>query len=142
MNRIWTHHLNSGLKKEQTAFSVACSSVYQPTRIFDYPSTAGARRHFDMCLLCLDKNCCWIWLTLTKKFTKYWNTSSVEYSPSEKLIVAKLVKILPASYGTRRSITMFTTDHNWNLSWARWIQKRSTKGAIQIRGTVYHFVTC
>jgi len=75
------------------------------------------------------------WSVLSLVSLSQWSTVLLE-----NLTVTQLANKLPASYGTRRSITMFTTDHNWNLSWARWIQKRSTKGAIQIRGTVFHFV--
>jgi len=39
----------------------------------------------------------------------------------DKLIVAQLIKKIPAFYGTRRFITVFTSAHHWPLSWARWI---------------------
>jgi hypothetical protein len=39
-----------------------------------------------------------------------------------RILPKQLVKKCPASYGTRKFITVFTTARHWSLSWARWIQ--------------------
>jgi len=42
-------------------------------------------------------------------------TNPMEQSPTQKLIVAQLVKKFPACYGIRRPITIFETTHYWPL---------------------------
>jgi len=39
----------------------------------------------------------------------------------EKLIIVQLVKIYAAFYGTKRFVTVFTSAHQWSLSWCRCI---------------------
>jgi hypothetical protein len=43
------------------------------------------------------------------------STDTVKKIPSEKLIVASLVKKFPAFYEIRRFITVFTTARHWSL---------------------------
>jgi hypothetical protein len=43
------------------------------------------------------------------------------------LIVILLVEIFPASYGSRKFITVFIRACHWSLSWARWIQSTSSQ---------------
>jgi hypothetical protein len=45
----------------------------------------------------------------------------------EKLTVTQLVKKFPASYGTRRLITVFTSVRQWSLFWIRWIQSTPSR---------------
>jgi len=58
-------------------------------------------------------------LRITFKLNKVttWNKILLE-----KLIVTQLVEKLPASYGSRRFITVFTTAHHWLPTSASWIQ--------------------
>jgi hypothetical protein len=44
----------------------------------------------------------------------------------QKLTVTQPVKQMPAFYGTRKFITMFTTARHWSLSWVRCIQSTSS----------------
>jgi hypothetical protein len=53
----------------------------------------------------------------------------------EKLTVTELFKKLPAFYGTRRFITVFTRPRHWSLTWARWNQ--STLSPRSIRYILY-----
>jgi hypothetical protein len=46
----------------------------------------------------------------------------MEPSLLQNLLVAHLVKKLPACYRTRKLIIIFTTESHWLLSWARWVQ--------------------
>ena len=51
-------------------------------------------------------------------------TCSMQQCPLEKVTGSHLVKKFPASYGTRRFITAFTSAHYLYLSWANSIQSK------------------
>jgi hypothetical protein len=63
-----------------------------------------------------------IFLYSCKLLLTYLLTYSMEQSPSEKLIGSQIVKKFPAYYGTRKSVTTFTSARHLSLSWARSIQ--------------------
>jgi hypothetical protein len=58
----------------------------------------------------------------------------------EKLAGSQLVKKFPAFYGTRRSITAFTSARHQTQSWAPFQCSGRTKGSGQARGTCIRFV--
>jgi hypothetical protein len=77
---------------------------------------------------------CWkgdgigLFLPLRGSFKTDWLTDWLTHSLTpcgwvlKKLTVTQLDKKLPAFYGTRRFITVFTPARHRSLSWARWIQ--------------------
>jgi hypothetical protein len=51
-----------------------------------------------------------------------WLTHSMVQSPYWKADSRSANREILRLYVTRSFITIFTTDHHWSLSWARWIQ--------------------
>jgi hypothetical protein len=101
---------------ESTLWTAKCETVGTPaTVLFDYSSVKNAHG--------LETNFS-IWND-PRIIPKHWYTVIPNVWSRvllEKLIVTHPVKKLPAFYGTRRFITVFTRAHHWSLPWSRCIQ--------------------
>jgi hypothetical protein len=85
----------------------------------------GFNRNCVGCLLCESPSCSDSWLVIVRpKLLSY--LLHVARVLREKLTGSKVVKKFPAFYGTRRTITAFTSVRHLSLSWARSIQSIPT----------------
>jgi hypothetical protein len=62
-----------------------------------------------------------VWRSVTQRYETQTELNACSRVLLDKLTVTQLVKKLPAFYGNRRFITVFTTARHWSLYWARWI---------------------
>jgi hypothetical protein len=78
-----------------------------------FPAFYGTRRFITVFTRTLHWFLSWAVYSVTHSLTHSWNWTLLE-----KLPIVQLLKKLPAFYGTRRFITVFTRTLHWFLSWA------------------------
>jgi hypothetical protein len=111
--------INTRWEPTQRVMAAKLTGLIQLNLVAESCTICSSRSRRPVRKLLNTPSCLYSWLHVP--------TNPMEQNPSWEVTVAKPVKKLPAFYGTRRSITVFTIAHHWSLSWAIWLQSTTPR---------------